>query len=131
MASSRNIFRNSESISTRSLNESKNEERKFSVFERINLNNLSNFYQNDDSSFKKKVDKYKQKFYIETEKFVTLKSDVEKSQDHLFLLLFEQISIYVEEIERLNLRLKEKVNLENTKVKPEDVNFPYFINFSV
>jgi hypothetical protein len=87
----------------------KNENKtKFTVFDNINVNNLGNFYNKDESNFKKKVDKLNLRFYMETDKYLNFKNEMEKSQDHLFLLLFKQISVYVEEIERLNLKVKDK-----------------------
>jgi hypothetical protein len=91
----------------------KNEEKtKLSIFDNINVNNLNNYYNKDESLFKKKVDKLNFRFYLETDKFLNFKHEMEKSQDHLFLLLFKQISVYVEEIERLNLKIKEKEEYE-------------------
>jgi hypothetical protein len=91
----------------------KNEEKsKLSIFDNINVNNLNNYYNKDESLFKKKVDKLNFRFYLETDKFINFKHEMEKSQDHLFLLLFKQISVYVEEIERLNLKIKEREEYE-------------------
>lgn len=92
----------------------KNEDRsKFSIFDNINMNNLGNFYIKEDSLFKKKVDKLNLRFYLETDKFLNHKHEMEKSQDHLFLLLFKQISVYVEEIEKLNVKLREEQKVHN------------------
>ena len=102
----------------------KNEEKsKFSIFDSLNVNNLNSFYNKDDSQFKKKIDKLNFRFYLETDKFINFKHDVEKSQDNLFLFLFKQISVYVEEIERLNLKLKEKEDNDKfNKIKLEDIS---------
>lgn len=81
---------------------------KFTFFENLNINHLNSFYSKEESAFKKKVDKLNLKFYLETDKFLGIKTDLEKSQDHLFLILFKQVSLYVEEIERLNYKIKEK-----------------------
>ena len=79
----------------------KNEEKsKLSIFDNINVNNLNNYYNKDESLFKKKVDKLNFRFYLETDKFINFEHEMEKSQYYLFLLLFKQISVYVEEIEK-------------------------------
>lgn len=53
--------------------------------------------------FRKKIDKLNLKFFVETENYLTNKN--ETNSDNLFLILFKQISIYSEEINRLNLKL--------------------------
>ncbi len=102
----------------------KNEEKtKLLIFDNINVNNLNNFYNKDESLFKKKVDKLNFRFYLETDKFLNFKHEMEKSQDHLFLLLFKQISVYVEEIERLNVKIKDKEEYEKfNKFKFEEMS---------
>lgn len=84
------------------------EKQKFSVFDNVNINNLGSFYNNNDSLFKKRVDKLNIRFYLETDKFLNFKTEMDKSQDNLFLVLFKQLSLYVEEIERLNIKLRDK-----------------------
>jgi hypothetical protein len=78
------------------------------LLDNIHLHNLENYYLNEESVFKKRIDKLNLKFYLETDKYLNNKQDMEKCQDKLFLILFKQISIYIEEIERLNYLLKEK-----------------------
>jgi hypothetical protein len=84
-------------------------EQKFQMFE--NVNNLNSFY--NDPEFKKKIEKLNFKFYLETDRFLNFKTEFEKSQDNLFLILFKQVSHYVEEIEKLNQRLKNKEEKQN------------------
>src|SRR5690348_16828459 len=75
------------------------------IIDNINCNNLTRFYPKDESLFKKRIDKLNLKFYIETEKYLIQKNNnenVERIQDQLFIILFKQISLYIEEIERLN-----------------------------
>jgi hypothetical protein len=83
---------------------------KFAMFGETN--NLNNFYNKDDSDFKKKIDKLNFKFYLETDRFLNFKTEIEKSQDNLFLYLFKQVSLYIEEIEKLNYKLREKEEQE-------------------
>ena len=47
-------------------------------------------------------------FYLETEKYLSNQNKQEKTQSSLFIILFKQIKIYIEEIERLNLIILEK-----------------------
>jgi hypothetical protein len=82
----------------------------FHMFE--NINNLHNLYNKDDSEFKKKIDKLNFKFYLETDRFLNFKTEIDKSQDNLFLLLFKQVSLYIEEIEKLNVKLKHKEEVQ-------------------
>jgi hypothetical protein len=81
---------------------------KLQMFEDLNFNVLNNIYSKEDSSFKKSIDKLNVKFYSETNKYLGMKSEFEKSHDNLFIILFKQISSYIEEIEKLNIKLKEK-----------------------
>ena len=107
---------------------------KIQFFEDLNFNILNNIYLKEDSSFKKTIDKLNVKFYSETNKYLGIKSEIEKSQDNLFLILFKQISFYIEEIEKLNIRLREKDEKEKVfKNKIDEVNLKLilinFINF--
>ena len=78
------------------------------LVDNVNKNNLHIFYQQDDSIFKQKIDKLNLKFYLETEKYLTNQHNENKCQNSLFIILFQQISLYIGEIERLNLILQEK-----------------------
>ena len=70
----------------------------------INDNNLSVFYDNSESNFKRNIDQLNLKFYLETEKILSPsnKCDKGENQNKLFLILFKQINLYIKEIERLN-----------------------------
>lgn len=93
------------------------------IIDNINSNNLSHFYPKDESLFKRRIDKLNFKFYVETEKYLTNKNDMEKCQDALFIILFKQISLYIEEVERLNYLLEEKIEDEKSfKEKMEEFN---------
>ena len=70
--------------------------------------NTLDLYYDKNSSFKKKIDNLNLKFYLETEKYLNnfkindhIKN--QKLQANLFIILFQQINIFIEEIERLNL----------------------------
>ena len=73
------------------------------ILDTINCNSLNIFYSDSNSDFKKKIDSLNLKFYLETEKYLSNKNRSEKCQTSLFIILFKQINIYIEEIERLNL----------------------------
>ena len=93
-------------ISLNDKNESKEEassELLSKILDTINSNSLNIFYPDSNNDFKKKIDSLNLKFYLETEKYLSNKNRSEKCQTSLFIILFKQINIYIEEIERLNL----------------------------
>jgi hypothetical protein len=93
-----------------------------SLVDNINLNGLNTYYSKEDSLFKRRIDKLNIKFYIETEKFMTNKQDIKECQDQLFFILFKQISLYLEEIERLNKLVQEKKDEKTAKEMLEEVS---------
>ena len=78
------------------------------ILDTINKNSLNSFYPDSNSEFKKKIDSLNLEFYLETEKYLSNKNHSEKCQTSLFIILFKQINIYIDEIRRLNLILIEK-----------------------
>lgn len=89
------------------------------TFEDIKQNVLDIYYDKS-SDFKNKIDGLNLQFYLETEKYLNCnnKNDNirnQKLQANLFIILFKQINIFIEEIERLN-----KLILEN-KYKKETI----------
>ena len=78
------------------------------ILDTINKNSLNSFYPDSNSGFKKKIDSLNLEFYLETEKYLSNKNHSEKCQTSLFIILFKQINIYIDEIRRLNLILIEK-----------------------
>ena len=78
------------------------------ILDTINTNSLNAFYPDSNNEFKKKIDSLNLEFYLETEKFLINKNHSEKCQTSLFIILFKQINIYIEEIERLNLIIMNK-----------------------
>ena len=73
----------------------------------ININNLNDYYDIETSIFKKKCDKLNLKFYYESEALSSQK-EIPYPYNKLFLILFKEISLYIEEIERLNKQLRQK-----------------------
>ena len=66
--------------------------------------NILELYYDNSSNFKNQIDDLNLKFYLETEKYLK-NSDTQnnqKLQANLFMILFQQINILLEEIERLN-----------------------------
>ena len=84
------------------------------ILDTINKNSLSIFYDSE-SEFKNKIDSLNLKFYLETEKYLCNQNKKVNTQTSLFIILFKQINIYIEEIQRLNLILLTK------KYKPENI----------
>src|SRR5689334_9026155 len=78
------------------------------IVDNLNLNGLNSYYPKDDSLFKQRIDNLNVQFYLQTEKYLNNGSHDQQSQDQLFLILFKQISLYIEEVDRLNKLLKEK-----------------------
>ena len=70
------------------------------IIDIISNNNLNLFYQDDSNNFKHNIDSLNLKFYLETEKI--LSSNLNNS-GNLFFILFKQITLYIKEIERLNI----------------------------
>lgn len=70
------------------------------IIDVINNNNLNLFYQDDLTNFKRNIDNLNLKFYLETEKILASSN---YNSNNLFLILFKQITLYIKEIERLNV----------------------------
>ena len=73
----------------------------------ININNLNDYYDIETSIFKKKRDKLNLKFYYESEALSSQK-EIPYPYNKLFIILFKEISLYIEEVERLNKQLRQK-----------------------
>ena len=84
------------------------------ILDTISKNSLSIFYDSE-SEFKSKIDSLNLKFYLETEKYLCNQNKKIKTQTSLFIILFKQINIYIEEIQRLNMIILTK------KYKPENI----------
>ena len=95
--------------SSRSFTEKSNEIYKITeLLDNICQKSLNNCHKYSNSSFVKQIDELNLKFYLETEKYLSEQVKDQKCQSSLFVILFKQISIYIEEIERLNLIISEK-----------------------
>ena len=73
--------------------------------------NLNDYYDIESSLFLKRVEKLNLKFYW-TSECVLNQQDIKYPYNKLFLILFKQISLYIEEIARLNKQLKQKNKIE-------------------
>ena len=69
--------------------------------------NLNDYYDIESSFFLKRIEKLNLKFYW-TSECVLNNKDIKYPYNKLFLILFKQISLYIEEITRLNKQLKQK-----------------------
>ena len=84
--------------------------------------NVLDIYYDKNSSFKNKIDNLNLEFYLETEKYLNYnktndKLRCQKLQANLFIILFKQINIFIEEIERLNKLIIENKYKKETIVK--------------
>ena len=92
------------------------------LLDNLNKNSLNIFYQNSTSIFKKKIDELNLKFYLETEKYLSNKKTNFNCQNTLFIILFKQISLYIDEIQRLNVLIQEKkFEPRNIKERTEEI----------
>ena len=101
------------------------------LLDEINKNSLNEFYKSSNSIFKKTIDELNLKFYLETEKYLNNKINKEKTENLLFIILFKQINVYIEEIKRLNLYiLKNKYQPQNV-IKRTDNLIKYSKDFEI
>ena len=84
------------------------------IIDVINNNNLNLFYQDDSTNFKRNIDNLNLKFYLETEKIL---ASTNYNSNNLFLILFKQITLYIKEIERLNIIILELKKDEQSEQK--------------
>lgn len=124
-SSTMNSFRKSltKSVDGKFRGNSKRSNSKFKSNSNLNrlINNLNlhttPHNSREDNIFKKRIEKLNLKFYLETEKYLHHKKDLstegEKCQESLFYILFQQISLYIEEVERLNIQLLSASSTEN------------------
>jgi len=81
------------------------------------LENLNDFYDIESSLFLKRIEKLNLKFYWISECILN-QQDIKYPYNKLFLILFKQISLYIEEIIKLNKQLKQKnKNEKNFQIK--------------
>ena len=84
------------------------------IIDVISNNNLNLFYQDDSTNFKRSIDNLNLKFYWETEKIL---ASTNYNSNNLFLILFKQITLYIKEIERLNIIILELKKDEKSEQK--------------
>ena len=90
--------------------------------------NVLDYYYDKNSAFKQKIDNLNLKFYLETEKYLNnnKKNDSnrnQKLQANLFIILFQQINVFIEEIERLNkIILENKYKKEQIMLRTNEIN---------
>lgn len=92
-----------------------NKEMLVSAISNLKLSRPLSFIDDDSVNFQKRIDKLNLKFYVETERYLSNQHDMGKCQDQLFTILFMQISLYNDELQRLNLRIFE-LNSADTRL---------------
>jgi hypothetical protein len=90
-------------------------------FDSIKINVLDDFYKREESKFKNTIDFLNFRIYLETQRCLENKKDINICKDQILIILFKEISIFIEEIERLNKILKEKQ--ENQAAIKDRVDF--------
>ena len=82
------------------------------MLQNINISSLNDYYEVESNIFKKKIEKLNLRFFWTSE--VLLKDDnIFFPYNKLFLILFKEISLYIDEITRLNKQLKLKTKKKN------------------
>ena len=115
-----NNYKLSLNNSSDSINENPNEVVS-QILDTMTKNSLNVFYDSN-SDFKNKIDSLNLKFYLETEKYLTNQQKKINCQTSLFIILFKQINIYIEEIKRLNLILiTKKYEPQNIKKRTDEL----------
>jgi hypothetical protein len=95
-------------------NDNNNKKENLSIYNFINempFENLNDYYDIESSLFYKRIEKLNLKFYW-TSECILNQQDIKYPYNKLFLILFKQISLYIEEIARLNKQLKQKIKNE-------------------
>ena len=85
----------------------------YSFINEMPFENLNDYYDIESSLFLKRIEKLNLKFYW-TSECVLNQQDIKYPYNKLFLILFKQISLYIEEISRLNKQLKQKLKNEKS-----------------
>jgi len=78
----------------------------------LSFENLNEYYDIESNIFIKRIEKLNLKFFWTSESILN-KEEIKYPYNKLFLILFKQISLYIEEIARLNKLLKLKNKNEN------------------
>lgn len=117
------VTNQNKSINTQSANtntnskteiQNQNDNNNLSIYNFINeipFENLNDYYDIESNLFLKRIEKLNLKFYW-TSECVLNQQDIKYPYNKLFLILFKQISLYIEEIARLNKQLKLKLKNE-------------------
>ncbi len=95
---------------TENINSNDNNNNNLNILNFINempFENLNDYYDIESSLFLKRIEKLNLKFFW-TSECILNQQDIKYLYNKLFLILFKQISLYIEEISRLNKQLKQK-----------------------
>ena len=77
------------------------------ILKEIPLNNLNDYYDIESNIFNKRIQKLNLKFFWTSEALLT-QNEIQFPYNKLFLILFKEISLYIEEITRLNKQIQLK-----------------------
>ena len=91
------------------------------LINRINFNSLNEYYKLETNIFLKKIQRLNLKFYYTTDVLLSEKI-IKYPYDELFLILFKEISLYIEEIERLNKQILSKAKNDSKKMQKAETN---------
>ncbi len=102
----------------------------FSSIESNNFKSIIHHYHSQESTFKKKINKLNLNCHINIDKYQTSRFNYESSMDQLIDSLFKQVTVYIEEIDRLNNLLQEKSNKETIPVVVSSIILAYLFFFN-
>ena len=102
----------------------KNQDEIDKLIKEIPLNNLNDYYDIETNLFKKRIEKLNLKFYWIYESVLgeETTNNLLYPYNKLFLILFKEISLYIEEILRLNKQLNLKSKNEKLKNEIDKLN---------
>ena len=94
-------------LSTENINSKEYNDDILNLINSMPFENMSEYYDIESNIFLKRIEKLNLKFFW-TSEYVLQNNEIKYPYNKLFLILFKQISLYIEEITRLNKQLKLK-----------------------
>ena len=94
-------------LSTENINSKEYNDDILNLINSMPFENMSEYYDIESNIFLKRIEKLNLKFFWTCE-YVLQNNEIKYPYNKLFLILFKQISLYIEEITRLNKQLKLK-----------------------
>lgn len=112
--------KNENPISLINNKDNNNESDIMNLIKDINFESLNEYYDIESSIFMKRIEKLNLKFYWTSEYLFLNKKEIIYPYNKLLLILFKQISLYIDEIARLNKQIK--LNNKNEKYMKIKIN---------